>query len=115
MESRIELRMGCDAQAGMIAGSGRKRGATTFPCCPAPRPSARMRSTVEETMDDVLERLTELEIRFSHQSLQLEEMNSELLAFGQRIERLEQENRRLREMLGGMAPELIESPDEWSP
>lgn len=65
-------------------------------------------------MDEILERLTELEIRYSHQSLQLEELSGEVLAFGQRIERLELENRRLREMLGSLAPELIESPDEWS-
>jgi SlyX protein len=65
-------------------------------------------------MDEILERLTELEIRYSHQTVQLEELSSEVLAFGQRIERLELENRRLREMLGSLAPELIESPDEWS-
>ena len=58
------------------------------------------------------ERLTELEIRFTHQSLQLEELSSELLACYRRIEALERESRRLRDMLSTLAPELIESPDE---
>ena len=58
------------------------------------------------------ERLTELEIRFSHQSLQLEELSKELLGCYRRIEVLERETGRMREMLGSLAPDLIESPDE---
>ena len=58
------------------------------------------------------ERLNELEIRLTHQTLQLEELSSELLGCYRRIEALERETRRMRETLGGLAPELIESPDE---
>ncbi len=58
------------------------------------------------------ERLNELEIRFTHQALQLEELSSELLGCYRRIETLERETLRMREMLGSLAPELIESPDE---
>lgn len=63
-------------------------------------------------MDETAERLTELEIRYTHQSMQLEELNQVVIDCCRRIERLEQENARLREMLSGMAPELLESPDE---
>lgn len=59
-----------------------------------------------------IERLNELEIRFTHQALQLDELSSELHGCYRRIEALERETRRLREMLGNLAPELIESPDE---
>ncbi len=58
------------------------------------------------------ERLNELEIRLTHQSLQLEELSSELLGCYRRIEALEREARRMRDMLGTFAPDLIESPDE---
>jgi len=57
-------------------------------------------------------RLTELEIRFSHISLQLEELSGELLGCYRRIEALEREGRRLRDTLRNMGPDLIESPDE---
>jgi SlyX protein len=58
------------------------------------------------------ERLNELEIRLTHQTLQLEELSSELLGCYRRIEALEREALRLRDMLGTLGPELIESPDE---
>lgn len=63
-------------------------------------------------MDEVLERLTELEIRYSHQGVVIEELNQVVIDCCRRIERLEQENAGLREMLRGLAPDLDESPDE---
>lgn len=63
-------------------------------------------------MDDILERLTELEIRFMHQTRLLDELNQVVIESCRRIEVLEQEKAAMREMLRGMAPELDESPDE---
>jgi len=63
-------------------------------------------------LSEINERITELEIRYSHQSHLLEEFNEILVQFGRRIVELEKENGRLREMLRGLGPEMIESPDE---
>ncbi len=63
-------------------------------------------------MSDLNERLTELEIRYSHQSHLIEELNDILVEFGHRICVLERDNSRLSEMMSGLGPELIESPDE---
>ncbi len=63
-------------------------------------------------MDELQERLTELEIRYSHQALLLEELNAVVIESAQRIERLEREARQAREMLRALAPQLSESPDE---
>lgn len=63
-------------------------------------------------MDDLQERVTELEIRFSHQSHLIEELNEVVVESFRRIEALERENARFREMLGTLAPQLSESPDE---
>ena len=63
-------------------------------------------------MDQLTERIVELEIRFSHQNHLVEELNVELTASNNRINRLEREVGALREMLGGMGPELTQSPDE---
>ena len=58
------------------------------------------------------ERLNELEIRFTHQALQLEELSRELHGCYRRIEALERETLHLREAVGSLGPDLIESPDE---
>ncbi|PLX94196.1 MAG: SlyX protein [Desulfuromonas sp.] len=58
------------------------------------------------------ERLTELEMRFTHQALQLDELNQEVIACHEKIARLERDNRAYREMLQSLAPEMRESPDE---
>lgn len=58
------------------------------------------------------ERLDDLEIRFSHQGRQLDELSDEVLGCYRRIERLERENRRLQMMLRQLAPTPEESPDE---
>ncbi len=58
------------------------------------------------------ERLKELEIRFSHQARQIDELSKELLGCFRRIDQLERENRRVGEMLRGLGPDMTESPDE---
>jgi len=63
-------------------------------------------------MDELTERIVELEIRFTHQNHLVEELNVELTAANNRINRLEREVGALREMLGSMGPELTQSPDE---
>lgn len=63
-------------------------------------------------MEPLQERLTELEIRYAHQSQLVEELNSVLVDFGQRLIRLERENGAFREMFGRLGPVLTESPDE---
>jgi len=62
--------------------------------------------------EELQERLTELEIRFSHQGQQLDELNDVVTDCNQRIARLSQENRHLREAISTLAPALEESPDE---
>ena len=63
-------------------------------------------------MNENEERLNELEIRFSHQARQIEELSRELLGCFRRIELLERENFRVGEMLRGLGPDMAESPDE---
>jgi SlyX protein len=63
-------------------------------------------------MDDVRERVSELEILFSHLARQFEELNEELVKSNRRIERLEKENHHLRAMLQTFAPDTPPSPDE---
>jgi len=63
-------------------------------------------------VNELQERLNELEIRFTHQAMLLEELNDVVAENARRIDLLERDNRQVREMLRGMAPELSESPDE---
>jgi SlyX protein len=63
-------------------------------------------------MSHIEERLTELEIRFTHQARLIEELNEVVTDCNQSVARLEAENNRLREMMKSFAPELSESPDE---
>lgn len=64
-------------------------------------------------MDASHDRLTDLEIRFTHQARLLEELNEVLTDACARIYRLEQENRALREQLRQMSPDdFTLSPDE---
>ncbi|NJC89379.1 MAG: SlyX family protein [Desulfuromonas sp.] len=64
-------------------------------------------------MDELKERLMELEIRYTHQSQMIEELNEVLTAACARITRLEQGNRILREQFRQMAPDdFTLSPDE---
>jgi len=63
-------------------------------------------------MNELEQRLTELEIRYTHQFSQLEELNEELIRANDRIDGLQREVARLRGMLAEFGPELVESPDE---
>jgi SlyX protein len=71
-----------------------------------------MGKTTGGIMQEVIDRLTELEIRYTHQLRLVEELNDVVTECNQRIALLEQDNRRLREMLEALAPESTESPDE---
>lgn len=62
--------------------------------------------------EEIEERLTELEIRFSHQSVLVDELNDVVADCNLRIERLIRENQRMREMIKSLQPQLEESPDE---
>ena len=62
--------------------------------------------------DELQDRITELEIRFSYQAEQLDELNQVVIDCNQRIDRLGRENAQLRDMISHMSPELEESPDE---
>lgn len=64
-------------------------------------------------MDDLRERLIDLEIRYTHQAQLLDELNDVLAGACARIDRLEQENGRLRDQLRLMATDdFTLSPDE---
>ena len=63
-------------------------------------------------MEDLQERLIELEIRFTHQNRLIDELNDEVAECNRRIAALERDNRTLRDTLTSLAPELTESPDE---
>jgi len=64
-------------------------------------------------MDALTERLTELEIRFSHQALLIEELNVMVTKAWARIDQLETVQRVLRDQLRRAVPEdLTLSPDE---
>ena len=63
-------------------------------------------------LEELQERITELEIRFSHQSQMIDELNDVVTDCNLRIDRLQKENRQLQEMVKSLSPELEESPDE---
>jgi len=63
-------------------------------------------------LEDLNERLIELEIRFTHQNRLIDELNDEVTECSRRIAALERDNRTLRDTLKSLAPELTESPDE---
>ncbi len=63
-------------------------------------------------MEELKERIVELEIRFTHQADLVEELNVELTAANMRIDKLERETKAMRDMLGSMQPEMTQSPDE---
>lgn len=63
-------------------------------------------------LEELNERITELEIRFSHQSQLVDELNDVLTDCHLRIDQLSRENQRLREAISTLSPSLEESPDE---
>ncbi|MBW6512594.1 MAG: SlyX family protein [Desulfuromonadaceae bacterium] len=80
--------------------------------CGIPEHLLAWRSIKEQKMNEIIERIIDLETRFAHQELQLDELNTIVIECRDRIDRLERDNRRMSEMLAGMAPESMESPDE---
>ncbi len=62
--------------------------------------------------DELQDRITELEIRFSHQAQLVDELNLVVTDCNLRIDRLRKENQQMREMLSTFSPALEESPDE---
>lgn len=66
----------------------------------------------EAAMNEVTERIIELEIRYAHQASLVEELNVELTAANARIDKLEREALALRDSIRSMEPDLSESPDE---
>jgi SlyX protein len=66
----------------------------------------------EIVMDELRERIIELEIRYAHQNNLIEELNTELTSANMRIDQLERETKMMREMLGNLQPEMTQSPDE---
>jgi SlyX protein len=63
-------------------------------------------------MDELTERIVELEIRYSHQTNLIEELNLELTAANGRIDQLENRIRALYDVLGSIEPVPTLSPDE---
>lgn len=63
-------------------------------------------------LEELQERITELEIRFSHQSQLVDELNDVVTDCNLRIDRLQKENRQLHEMVKNLSPDMVESPDE---
>ena len=63
-------------------------------------------------MEEIKQRLTDLEIRFTFQEELIEELNQVVTACNLQIQRLDRENNSLKEMMRSFAPELPESPDE---
>ena len=63
-------------------------------------------------LEELSDRLTQLEIGFSHQSQLIDELNEVVTDCNLRIDRLQKENMQLREMLQSFSPALEESPDE---
>jgi len=63
-------------------------------------------------MEELTERIVELEIRYTHQSSLVEELNAELTSANQRIDHLERKIAVLAEMLGRLSPDFTLSPDE---
>ena len=67
---------------------------------------------MEVVMDELKERIVELEISYTHQLSLVEELNTELTSANARIDRLERQVSAMHEMVGSLGPELTESPDE---
>lgn len=63
-------------------------------------------------MEELIGRITELEIRYAYQNRLIEELNEILTESTRRLDSLERENRRFREMFRSLAPVPQESPDE---
>ncbi len=67
---------------------------------------------IEKMNDELVERLNELEIRFTHQARLLDELNDIVAESHLRIDQLQRDNQRLKSMVENLSPDLEESPDE---
>ena len=63
-------------------------------------------------MNQIDERLNELELRYMNQEKMIEELSDEVALCHKRINELDRQNSSLREMMQNLAPETEESPDE---
>jgi len=70
------------------------------------------KARAEDAMDELTERIIELEIRYTHQVSLVEELNIELTSACTRIDQLERQVRALHEMVGSLGPDFTQSPDE---
>jgi SlyX protein len=66
----------------------------------------------ENRLAELEERVMELEMRFTHQSRQLEELSDVLRDNAAKLALMQGQNAVLRDMLGSLGPQLEESPDE---
>jgi SlyX protein len=71
-----------------------------------------MDDTLIKRLEELEERMIELEIRYTHQSRQIDELNEVLTESADMISVLRKENSTFRQMLKGLSPEMLESPDE---
>ena len=62
--------------------------------------------------NELQDRITELEIRFSYQNQLIDELNEVVTDCNRRIDRLGLQNQQLSEMISSLSPALEESPDE---
>lgn len=63
-------------------------------------------------MNDIEQRLTELEVRSTFQEDTISQLDQVVAQCNLQIQYLVKENHRLRQMLRSLAPETAESPDE---
>jgi SlyX protein len=63
-------------------------------------------------MEEIRQRLIDLEVRFSFQEELIEELNKVVTVCNLQVQRLSSENSRLKEMMRTLAPDMPESPDE---
>lgn len=63
-------------------------------------------------MEEIIQRLTDLEVHSSYQDQLIEELNQIVTECNLQVQRLIRENSSLKEMVNSLAPDLPESPDE---
>ena len=63
----------------------------------------------EVMLNDLSDRIMELEIRYTHQNQVVDELNEELTIANRRIDQLEREIRKLHDSMKSMEPEFTES------
>jgi SlyX protein len=66
----------------------------------------------EQFMEKIIQRLTDLEVRFTFQEELIEELNKVVTDCNLQVQRLGNENNSLKEMVRSLAPDMPESPDE---